>query len=383
MGTGRLSCQRVSLVCKLTSSPHRPKFGAMRSIPPRVLLAGQAVQVLREELSRGVWANHLPGERELSDRLGVSRSTLRTALDVLRREGWLEVAQGRPTRILKSSGQPVARPANVALVTPVPLRAMPPFMLHWLDELRDELAAAAYQLDVHVAPTCYRPHCARSLDSLVRRSPAAAWVLYLSAGPMQRWFQERALPCLVAGSCVPGVELPAVDVDYRAACRHAAGWLLALGRRRIAIVLPDNGCEGEMESERGFYEAIAHTRVEQASALVIRHDGTPTHLATVLDAVLRRPARPDGFIVARSAHAVTVVTHLQRRGVRVPEDATVVSRDDDAFLDSIVPPIPRYVCHPARFARRILRAALELARGGVSSTRPVRLLPKFVSGPET
>jgi LacI family transcriptional regulator len=354
----------------------------MRSIPPRVQLAGQAAQVLREELARGVWANHLPGERALSERLGVSRSTLRTALDVLRREGWIEVAQGHPTRILKASGQPATRPANVALLTPVPLRAMPPFMLHWLDELRDDLSAADYQLNVYVAPTCYRPRCARALESLVRRSPAAAWVLYLSAGPMQRWFQANALPCLVAGSCVPGVELPAVDVDYRAACRHAAGWLLALGRRHLAIVLPDNGCEGEVESERGFHEAFAHTSVEQASALVIRHDGTPKHLATVLDAVLGRPARPDGLIVARSAHTVTVVTHLQRRGVRVPEDATVVSRDDDAFLESIVPPIPRYVCQPAPFARRILRATLELALGGVSSTRPVRLLPKFVGGAE-
>jgi LacI family transcriptional regulator len=352
----------------------------MRLIPQRASLAGQVAQVLRENLALGVWKDHLPGERALSERLGVSRPTLRAALDLLRREGWLEVAHGCPTRILKSFRRPAARRTNVALLTPVPLRAMPPFMLHWLDDLRDELAAVGCQLEVHVAHTCYRPQPARALESLVRRSPAAAWVMYRSTGPMQRWFQKRALPCLLAGSCVPGLKLPSVDVDYRATCRHAAGGLLAHGRRRIALVLPGAGGAGDVESERGFHEAFANTRTKRVAALVLRHDGTPAHIAAVLDHALRAPAPPDGFIVARSAHVVTVVTHLQRRGVRVPEDATVVSRDDDAFLESIVPPIPRYVCNPAQFARHVSRAVLELAGSGAFSARPVRLLAKFVAG---
>src|SRR6266446_8562552 len=118
----------------------------MRLIPKRASLAGQAAQLLRENLARGVWASHLPGERALSERLGVSRPTLRAALDLLRREGWLEVAHGRPTLILKPSRRPAARQTNVALLTPVPLPAMPPFVLYWLDELRNELAASGFQL---------------------------------------------------------------------------------------------------------------------------------------------------------------------------------------------------------------------------------------------
>lgn len=352
----------------------------MRMIPQRASLAGQAAQVLRENLTSGMWIDHLPSERALSEQLGVSRSTLRTALDSLRREGWLEMEHGRPTRILKSSHRSPARRSNVALLTPVPLSAMPPFVLYWLDELRDELAAVSCQLEVHVARTCYAPQPARALESLVRRAPAAAWVLYRSTHPMQRWFQEHALPCLVAGSCVAEIELPSVDVDYRAICRHAAGWLFSHQRRRIALVLPDSGHAGDIASEQGFHEAFNCTRTKEAAAFVLRHNGTPSHIATVLDGALRASDRPDGFIVARSTHVVTVVTHLQHRSIRLPADATVVSRDDDAFLQSILPPIPRYVPNPSQFARHISRAALELARNGVFSTRPVRLLAKFVEG---
>ena len=41
----------------------------------------------------------LPGERELSERLGVTRPTLRETLQRLQRDGWVEIHQGKPTRV--------------------------------------------------------------------------------------------------------------------------------------------------------------------------------------------------------------------------------------------------------------------------------------------
>jgi GntR family negative regulator for fad regulon and positive regulator of fabA len=42
---------------------------------------------------------NLPGERELSEMLGVTRPTLREALQRLERDGWVEIHQGKPTRV--------------------------------------------------------------------------------------------------------------------------------------------------------------------------------------------------------------------------------------------------------------------------------------------
>ena len=42
---------------------------------------------------------NLPGERELSELLGVTRPTLREALQRLERDGWVEIHQGKPTRV--------------------------------------------------------------------------------------------------------------------------------------------------------------------------------------------------------------------------------------------------------------------------------------------
>lgn len=41
----------------------------------------------------------LPPERELATQLGVTRPTLREALQRLSRDGWLEIRQGKPTRV--------------------------------------------------------------------------------------------------------------------------------------------------------------------------------------------------------------------------------------------------------------------------------------------
>ena len=41
----------------------------------------------------------LPAERELASQLGVTRPTLREAMQRLARDGWLEIHQGKPTRV--------------------------------------------------------------------------------------------------------------------------------------------------------------------------------------------------------------------------------------------------------------------------------------------
>ena len=43
--------------------------------------------------------SNLPGERDLSEQLGVTRPTLREAMQRLARDGWLEINHGKPTRV--------------------------------------------------------------------------------------------------------------------------------------------------------------------------------------------------------------------------------------------------------------------------------------------
>lgn len=70
------------------------------------LLKAQSPAALAEEyIVRSIWNNHfpagtdLPAERELADRIGVTRTTLREVLQRLARDGWLHIQHGKPTKV--------------------------------------------------------------------------------------------------------------------------------------------------------------------------------------------------------------------------------------------------------------------------------------------
>lgn len=70
------------------------------------ILKAQSPAALAEEyIVKSIWNNHfpagsdLPAERELAERIGVTRTTLREVLQRLAREGWLNIQHGKPTRV--------------------------------------------------------------------------------------------------------------------------------------------------------------------------------------------------------------------------------------------------------------------------------------------
>lgn len=70
------------------------------------ILKAQSPAALAEEyLIKSIWNNHfppgsdLPAERELAEKIGVTRTTLREVLQRLARDGWLHIQHGKPTKV--------------------------------------------------------------------------------------------------------------------------------------------------------------------------------------------------------------------------------------------------------------------------------------------
>lgn len=338
-------------------------------------------QLLRSEIAAGTWLNRLPGERVLAARFQVSRRTLRAALAELRADGTLDTRASHASLI---SGDEVAvnsaEERRVVLLLPQPLEMTRPFTMLWVNHLTALLQDTQLRLVVMPGPKFYRVRPARSLTLLTDTQPARCWILARSHRPLQEWFSAAKIPALVCGSAHSGVTLPSVDIDHRAECRHAAGYFRRFGHRDLALFLDKAGLAGDAESEKGFREGLASADGDlHARVTTVRCDRTVTSIRRALRMLLSLPAPPTALLVSNSYTYLTVQSLLAAEGRRVPQDISIISRDEEPFLPFLHPNPTRYSARPARFASALYRALKHVIAGGGKGLT-TRIMPEFVAG---
>ena len=210
--------------------------------------------------------------------------------------------------------------------------------------------------------------------------PHGCWVLTLSNETTQRWFERKSVPCVVAGSVYAGLSLPFRDLDHRAMCRHAAGLMLGLGHRKLAMLIQKSRRAGDLESEAGFIEGVRSSPHADAEVVVAYHEATVASICNSLRRLMEQRPAPTALLVANAYHYLTAVGCLAQMNWRVPQDVSVVSRDEDPFLSFLVPTPARYVVSPHLMAKTLLRPVLELLEGGVITHRAIRIMPEFIRG---
>lgn len=185
----------------------------------------------------------------------------------------------------------------------------------------------------------------RQLRSLLARRPEAI----VLTGAVHR----RAASRMLLAAHIPVVELAelprhpiehAVGFSNYQAGRTAARYLLERGFRRIAAIA--GSTEGDTvdhrgeERLRGFEDELR--LAGHATDLVLRHGQAPVtyhHGAAATGILLEREPALDAVFAISDLSAVGVVMECQRRGVRVPDDVSVMGFGDFAIGAEINPPL--------------------------------------------
>jgi DNA-binding LacI/PurR family transcriptional regulator len=343
-------------------------------------IAAQVADALRQELQQGSWNQHLPGERLLAERLGVSRKTVRKALATLRAEGFIRTHRSRGSAIMKvPAGRRAGPIKTVVLLLPEPLEGARPFTVLWVNHLMAMLHDAGMELETVAGGKYFGARAGRSLRRLVESHPARCWLLARSHRALQRWFEQSGLPCLIAGSAHAGIDLPSVDIDHRALCRHAATTFLRQGHRRLALFLEKAGHGGDDDSERGFREGIA-SHPEAEAPLICRPAKGPSAIANELRRLGALASPPTGYLLSNSFSYLTVLSHLAQEGRCVPREVSLISRDEEPFLSHLLPTPTRYAIAPAKFAAAVHQAIKRVLERSGPRRFDVRIMPDFVKG---
>jgi DNA-binding LacI/PurR family transcriptional regulator len=352
----------------------------MDRLPQKSSLVTQTAAIVRQEIESGRWTGWLPGEHELSAQLHVSRRTLRAALERLGREGVIRCQHGRRREIiLRRPRRRKAAEKRIVVLLRGPVLSLSPFVAFLIERLRKQVMEEGYLLEIRGSGIPYQARASQGLETLARTLDPAGWVLHGSTELMQRWFATRHLPCVVLGSVYNAIDLPSVDWDYAAVCQHAVNQFVAHGHRRLVLLNPQPAAAGDVMTAVGFRDAMARVKVAGVQGSVQEHRGSVASICARLDALMSSPQPPTAFIVSRARHVLTVLGHLMSIGKRVPKDVALIARDNEAFLEDVVPAITRYSHEPGLFASKVSRLVMDMVHGE-GRVRSYKIMPDFVRG---
>ena len=130
--------------------------------------------------------------------------------------------------------------------------------------------------------------------------------------------------------------------------RMAIEYLAKRGARRIAFVSPALTRATRINVYNGFLDALHHLGLPIEDSLIVLADDNITTVpqyapdfgAALCDRMMQHnPQLPDAIFCENDMIAIGVIQHLQKRGIRVPEDISVMGLDNIALGTMIVPPL--------------------------------------------
>ena len=350
----------------------------------RESLVIQLADAVRADIFRARWPEWIPSERELSRTLRVSRNTCRAAQRLLCRENLIEPVKGIGMRI---KGEVVQKARlvqdqhrSVGIIIPSPIGRLRPSLSLLIDELREQFFDQGIRISLHASAAFYQPNPRYALEKLVENNPHACWLIFTSGRVLQEWFEDHAVPCLIIGSTYPGIHLPSLDRDMHAIGRHAAGILIGAGHRHLVLLNRSARAAGDIESERGFLDGVRGSRHPGIRASVLYHDDSRISISQIVSMLVAAKEPPTGMIVANSYAYLTVAGTLASCGLRVPQDISIIARENDSFLEYVHPEPARYVTSFAHAAKKVITLIHPMLAGGPASLKPARLMPQFVPG---
>ena len=171
------------------------------------------------------------------------------------------------------------------------------------------------------------------------RGHRADGIIMMNAGLPREAADATAIPMVYAATYDPAGKLPSVSIDYAAATRAATDHLIALGHRRIAHISGDLRSPSCRDKRAGYRQALEAAGLPQSADLEYEGDDSIAAGAAGLTHLLGAPEPPTAVFAANDEMAIGAIRALTARGLRVPEDFSVVGFDDIKFAAAYAPAI--------------------------------------------
>ncbi|SDY36786.1 LacI family transcriptional regulator [Citreimonas salinaria] len=157
--------------------------------------------------------------------------------------------------------------------------------------------------------------------------------------PRVRLLLEEGFPFVSHGRTEFSTPHPWVDYDNEAFARAAVRRLVARGRRRIGIILPEARYTFSQHLRYGFISAAAETGVAHEIFPDLSLDTPTERIAAHLRDRMSRPDAPDGYVCVGEEMALATLGALADCGQVPGRDVDVIAKRASPIFDSVRPRI--------------------------------------------
>ncbi len=307
----------------------------------------QLSAIVRSKILNGVIqpGDTIPPEIDLGQWYGVSRTTVRRALQDLVQEGYLFRVPGRGTQVMRSRSP---RFKAIALICP---------FLHWymidlIEGIERVIKPKGYELIIRNSEKNAITE-ARQIDEVIDINVAGI-VLWPKA-PEFNYEPSAAVKRLLTGEFpVVVVDQPADQIDYVTTDNFGGGY--AIGRHfcsaditRVGFISDHHRMPASVASRwNGLQEAVRNHGSMLDESYLFRNWGHDEEFAEWIHALA-----PQALFCANDSTAFKVLNTLSRLGLEVPEHIAVAGYDDI--------PLSLYMRPPLTTVRQDIRAVGQSA----------------------
>ncbi len=328
--------------------------------PLRLLsVSAQVAAHLRAELERGHWLENIPGVGALAKQLGVNHKSVETALRQLEQEGLLAgQGPGRNRRIVS----PVGKSKRSTRVAILPYEPSDQFST-CIVELQHALVEAGHTVIIAAKSLIALGMNLSRIKRLVHQTEADAWIVQAGSREVLEWFAAQPVPAIALFGRRDGIAIAGTGPGTQTAFTVAARKLITQGHRRIVMI-----CRSERrkpvpgKTESILLKELAANGIPTSDYNLPDWDETSAGFQELLSSLFR-VTPPTALILGIREFFVATQQFLANRGIRVPEQVSLVCFDSDPSFEWCTPTIAHIRWEIGPVIRRLVQWATHVSQG--------------------
>jgi len=311
--------------------------------PLRESLAQSVCNKLEEAILNSTWKHTLPSIRSLCAEMMVSKQTMMNALQLLEKSGYVKpTSRGKPREI--SVDHSLTKPSQhttpvIGLISYSVYEELTDVDQEVIKKLNKLIDSKGLTFKLIVFKDLIVNAGAKNIKSVVRQNPADIYVVLGASPASSRVLRTLNKPIVyLGGDFVKGCS-PRIGFSFTEICNCAIDYLVTLGHSKITVMLPENFNRKNRtvsQAESYIEKLFTSKQIPFSTYNCPRWGKTTSDYYEALEQLFA-VTPPTAILLGDSAQMPRLASFLMSRGLRYPDDISIIILDKSSSIDEYRP----------------------------------------------